>query len=170
MEMKLRITDLREWLPSRARQHPVTTIVAHATAGASATSSIAWLYRLARDLIRGNEASYHYIIERDGSVTKCVPITRVAFHAGRSVGPNGPNVNNYSIGIAFANRNDGIERVTPAQESAFYALVTEIRKTCPMLIWVVTHYQISPGRKTDPVGWSVNLNRLPVKVYPWWNR
>jgi N-acetyl-anhydromuramyl-L-alanine amidase AmpD len=167
MEMKLRITNLREWLPSRARQHPVTTIVAHATAGASATSSIAWLYRLARDLIRGNEASYHYIIERDGSVTKCVPITRVAFHAGRSVGPNGPNVNNYSIGIAFANRNDGVERVTPAQESAFYALVAELAVAFPDLKFVTTHYAISPRRKTDPVKWMPDARRLPDRVRVW---
>ena len=160
----MKIEVLKGWLPSRARRRDPSTVVLHATAGASATSSIAWLWKLAKDAIRGNEASYHYIIERDGKIFKCVPLSRVAFHAGKSFGPEGSNVNDYSIGIAFANRNDG-EPYTIAQIDAAAELIDAIRQ--PGLTWITTHYLIAPGRKNDPNGFPFKQFAERVGMVPW---
>ena len=133
---------LTSWLLSRARRKPCNTVVLHATDGASAASSIDWLRQI--------WLSYHYLIERDGTITKCVPYTRVAYHAGKSVGPEGKNVNDYSVGIAFANFQSKGELLTERQIDAAYFLTRELKLAVPTLQYVTTHYAISPGRKTDP--------------------
>lgn len=137
----MKISNLTNWLASRARIVKPTVIVLHATDGASAGSSISWLRKIG--------LSYHYVIERDGSITKCVPTSRVAFHAGKSIGPYGANVNEYSIGIAFANHESKGERLTTAQVSACEQLVHDLKKSLPIM-WVTRHLDISPGRKKDP--------------------
>lgn len=132
---------LKKWLPTRSRKATITTIVLHASAGKSATSSISWLAKIG--------LSYHYIIERDGTITKCAPTSRVAFHAGKSFGPNGNNVNEYSIGICLANMNNG--EVYPfTQIDAAHALVNELNQGIESIEFITTHYLVSPGRKTDP--------------------
>lgn len=136
------ITPLVNWLASRTRKDSVTTIVLHATDGASAGSSIAWLKKIG--------LSYHYVIERDGNITKCVPIRRVAFHAGKSFGPSGTNVNRYSVGISFANRESRKEPITQAQVKACKDLVQAVCLMDSDIKYLTTHYSISPGRKTDP--------------------
>lgn len=147
----MKISNLTNWLASRARnEYPPTTIVLHATDGASAGSSIAWLKQIG--------LSYHYVIERDGSITKCVPISRVAFHAGVSQGPNGSDVNPYSIGIAFANFESHGEKVTEAQVQAAKELCQALCLDNPRLRFLTTHYAISPGRKTDPA----NISRFDL--------
>lgn len=144
------IKTLATWLASRARTHQPTTVVLHATAGGSATSSISWLRQIG--------LGYHYVIDRDGTVYKCVPTSRVAYHAGTSFGPQGSDVNGYSIGIAFANRNDG-EPYTPAQIESAKELVKQLAEAMPSLRWLTTHYAITLGkdgksRKTDPRGFA----------------
>lgn len=130
---------------SRARKMPCDTVVLHATAGPTFTGAFATL--------RNRELSYHYIIEdereKDGLVRKLVPYGRVAYHAGASVGPHGKNVNNYSVGISFVNRNDGVDGYSQAQYDAALDLIEELRAVLP-LKYVTTHALISPGRKTDP--------------------
>lgn len=146
----MKISNLTNWLASRPRVAPATTIVLHATDGASAGSSISWLKQIG--------LSYHYVIERDGSITKCVPISRVAFHAGVSVGPTGSNANSYSIGIAFANFESRGEMVTEAQVQAAKELCAVLAKYNRNLRYLTTHYAISPGRKTDPA----NISRFDL--------
>lgn len=136
------IRNLTQWLSSRERRQPCTTIVFHATAGASAASSVSWLRQIG--------LSYHYVIDRDGSITKAVPVGRAANHAGKSVGPDGPWVNRYSIGIAFANLDDGKDPITDEQFSSARILVKQLEQSMPTLKWVTTHKRISPGRKVDP--------------------
>jgi N-acetyl-anhydromuramyl-L-alanine amidase AmpD len=136
------ITALTNWLASRPRKVPISTIVLHATDGASAGSSISWLRKIG--------LSYHYVIERDGSVTKCVPVSRVAFHAGKSFGPQGSDVNPYSIGISLANLESHREPITQKQIDALDDLVGLLCDAEPDIKWITTHYWISPGRKTDP--------------------
>lgn len=138
----MNLINLKNWLLSRDRHgRDTTTIVLHATAGGSGSSSIDWLRQIG--------LSYHYVIERDGLIRKCVPVSRVAFHAGKSVGPEGGNVNNYSIGIAFANRNDG-EPYPLAQREAAKELIDALASADSHIRYLTTHYHISPGRKTDP--------------------
>lgn len=142
------IIPLTKELKSNKRKKPITGIVLHSTAGASATSSIDWLRRVT------TRSSYHYIIERDGTIFKCVATSKRAWHAGTSRGWGGPNCNDYTIGIAFANLNDGHERVTKAQEESCAWLIKELQHAIPTLQFISTHRLVSPGRKSDPRGWS----------------
>ena len=144
------IKVLKDWLASRPRSKPVTTIVLHATDGASAASSIAWLRHLQLNRNKKDDASYHYIIERDGVATKCVPLSRDSFPAGVSVGPQGKDCNRYSIGISFANFESKKESITEAQVAACCELVKELTESDPKLEWLTTHYWVAPKRKTDP--------------------
>ena len=49
------------------------------------------------------KASAHLVIERDGTITQCVPFNKKAWHAGKSIWRGVPNCNNYSIGIEIDN-------------------------------------------------------------------
>lgn len=159
----MKITALKDWLASRARKTHCTTIVLHSTDGASAGSSIHWLRQIG--------LSYHYVIERDGSITKCVPVSRVALHAGKSLGPNGPDVNRYSIGIAFANRESKDEPITAYQIRAADELINELKSGDPGLKYLTMHKLISPGRKTDPAMLPINEFRGFAgrnRLLTWW--
>lgn len=151
------IFALPKWLASRARKEPCTTVVLHATAGSSMSGAIQTL------IFRG--LSYHYLIAKDGAVTKAVPYSRVAFHAGKSFGPGGDNVNRYSIGISFVNRNDGKDPYTREQVDACKALIATLQAAVPTLKWLTTHYAISPGRKTDPKAFSVKSVQGSLRLW-----
>lgn len=159
------VDTLKNFLASRARQVPCTTLVLHSTAGSSLSGALAAL--------RDRDLSYHYLIEKDGRVTKAVPSRRVAFHAGTSTGPNGPSVNNYSIGVAFVNRNDGVDPITDAQYASLEKLISQLVGSgdFPDLEWITTHYAITlnrqgRARKTDPRGLDLKkFNYHPLK--PW---
>lgn len=167
-------TELPETLPPRrslqarvqvldnARYHgheralsDVLYLVYHATAGDSARSSIGWLNRDLTPEEHNKKASYHYIIDRDGSIVRMCKPTIVAYHAGDSAYPfpvhfppgnGGHSLNATSIGIAWANRDDG-EPLTAAQLESGLWLATVYNVP---LARIVGHYEISPGRKVDP--------------------
>ena len=135
------------WLANRKRKQTLTTIVLHATAGSSLSGALSAL--------NSKGLSYHYLIEKNGKVTKCVSDELVAFHAGVSLGPNGPNVNNYSIGISFVNTNTGHDPYTDAQIKSCELLVRALKSKYPSLQFITTHAIISPKRKTDPKGFPI---------------
>jgi len=153
--MKLKIIPkLLQWHNKRPKNAVVNTIVLHATDGASALSSIAW-QAISR-------TSYHFIIERDGTVYKCCPISLRAWHAGKSVGPLGNDVNNYSIGICFANFESRREHITGEQQVACLDLIKEIMRISSYKFkWLTRHRTIAPTRKTDPLMLNQNdMNRI----------
>jgi N-acetyl-anhydromuramyl-L-alanine amidase AmpD len=135
------MNNLVNWLKSRPRNRPATGVVIHATGGSTATGAIQWLRQIG--------LSYHYVIDKEGAVTKCVPLSRVAFHAGESRGWNGENCNEYTIGIALANRNDGKDPYPKAQMDALSGLVRDLRASLS-LTHITSHYAVAPKRKTDP--------------------
>lgn len=153
------IVVLKNWLASRARKVPATTIVLHATGGESASGAISWLRKIG--------LSYHYVIAKDGQITKCVGISRIAFHAGVSDGPAGKYVNNYSIGISMANRNDGVDPYPQAQVAACVDLCKELVAALPSLKWLTCHYSIAPTRKTDPKGFPSRMVADACGLTPW---
>lgn len=150
-------------LACRARRVPISGIIVHATEGHSASSSIEWLKKTG--------CSYHYIIERNGDIVVCVPKEKVAYHGGNSYGwieqgkgvsrrqdkssnfTAGCSVNDYTIGIAFANMDDG-EAITDAQLTALGELVDALYTKVPTIRYISTHKWVSPGRKQDPVRWG----------------
>ena len=133
-------------LKSHGQLKNPTGIIVHATAGASGQSSVEWLSR--------GSLGYAFIIERDGSVITCIPKELVAYHAGKSIGWDGPNCNSYTIGIAFANMDNGRDPITKAQLDTLAELVADLKRKVPSLKYISTHKWVSPGRKVDPVLWS----------------
>ncbi len=145
MQIKL----LSPWLNHRARKPGtvIDTILLHATAGSTLSGAV--------ETLKERELSYHYLIEKDGTVTKCVPYLSCAYHAGKSVGPQGSGVNEYSVGISFVNMNDGKDPYTAEQTASALALIDTLKAILP-LRWLTTHYWVSPGRKNDPLKYPVS--------------
>ena len=149
---------LLKWLASRARQRDCTLVVMHSTAGSTLGGALSTL--------RLKGLSYHYLIEKSGKVTKCVPASRVAFHAGASEGPGGPNCNGYSVGVCFVNRNDGKDPITGLQIQSAVELVRELKAQLP-LVWIANHHGIAPKRKTDPKGFNLESFAVAVGLKAW---
>lgn len=150
-----------DYFSHRERRQDCTTIVLHATAGATASGALAALQH--------NGLSYHYVIPKDGNpdAYKLVPASKVAYHAGVSLGPDGPNVNNYSVGISFVNLNNGKDPYTDHQVQTAREIVTALKAQFPQLVWVTTHKIIAPKRKTDPLGFDLLKFANDVGLKPW---
>lgn len=118
-------------------------VVIHSDAGKSDKGTLAWLAD------PESRVSYHYLIGRDGTAYQVVDPKRRAWHAGKSSWKGVSNVNDYSIGLAFANRHDGTEPLTTAQMDVMQAVVEGLAGRYPIEA-VVTHAMIAPGRKDDP--------------------
>lgn len=146
------------WLPSRARRLPATGVILHATGGETSGGAIGWLRRIG--------LSYHYVIAKDGTVTKAVPLSRVAYHAGRSVGWAGPDCNEYTIGVSLVNRNDGKDPYTQEQLQSLTALLQRLRDVDPRIRHLSAHRIVSPGRKTDPR--NLSLRAIAPSGYVLW--
>ncbi len=148
-------------------------VVAHDTAGRlSKFSSVDWFKS------PECKTSAHFVVERDGTVTQMVPLNRKAFHAGVSKWKGTSGLNSCSIGIEIVNpgkmdangkawfgaccKPDEIEHkstpehgdgywlpYTEAQVAAVKLLCTLIVEEYPDCNEILTHWQISPGRKID---------------------
>lgn len=124
----------------------ITAIVLHADAGKTDEGTINWCTQ------RASKVSYHYLVGRGGLVHQFVEDERRAWHAGVSSFGGRPNCNDYTLGICFANNQQG-EPFPDVQISAGVVLVAAkcaaygIAPEC-----VTTHaYVAEPmGRKSDP--------------------
>lgn len=173
--MKIKI--LRPALPSRRRTEPPTGIVMHATAGGTLNGAI--------ETLRQRGLSYHYTIDKDGTVTKCCPIANIAFHSGNSYGPKEADanvnrtqdkaanfiakcsVNPYTIGISFVNWDNGKDPFTPAQEQSARDLINELKGSIPTLTFITTHARVSPRRKVDPKGYDIEKLAADTGLKSW---
>ncbi len=100
--------------------------------------------------ICGLRVAAHLLIRREGELVQYVPLTRRAWHAGRSVFQGCGDCNDFSIGIELEGSDElpytdiqyqVLARVTRAIMQAFPAITPER---------IVGHSDIAPGRKTDP--------------------
>lgn len=127
---------------------PVDTIVVHADADASVDASLEWCCD------PKSRVSYHCLIGRTGRIFSLVPAAKRAWHAGVSQFLGRSNVNDFSVGLSFGNRNDGVERYTDAQYSAGALYVASLMAAFPLITLdrITTHAEIAlpRGRKTDP--------------------
>lgn len=141
------------------RGNTLTMIVMHTTEGGSAQSSIDYMNRTA-----DKTASYHYVVDRDGTMLRMTAPNIIAYHAGDSAWPDpipqinglpakpngGRSVNRISVGIAWASK--GGEALTEAQiESALWLCALFCRDYKIPVARVVGHREVSPGRKSDPL-------------------
>jgi N-acetylmuramoyl-L-alanine amidase len=120
-----------------------SVVVLHATAGRDDLSDVFWCCQ------PESKVSYHLIVGRTGKVYVLVPFDRAAWHAGVSEWKGRHNVNRFSLGLAFANRHDGNERLTTEQIAVMKALVVGLKERYAITD-VVTHGMVAPGRKDDP--------------------
>ena len=123
-------------------------LVLHGTVGSDA-GDLAWLSNAE------SKVSYHYLIQRDGTVYRLVPEARKAWHAGVSSWEGRDNCNAYSIGIGLSNLgpkgSQEFEPFTREQYKAAGWLCADIMERYGIPFErVVGHQHISPGRKTDP--------------------
>ena len=131
--------------------HKVSLVVIHGDAGKTDDGTIAWLADPA------SKVSYHYLIGRNGRVYQFVPEQQKAWHAGIS-SYNGEkvvnSVNPFSIGICFANNGTGAEGYTDIQYVEGAKLLAAVCKRHNLPLHRVRgHWEVSPGRKTDPWLW-----------------
>jgi N-acetylmuramoyl-L-alanine amidase len=142
------VPDLTHPSPNHSARPPGVAprlIVLHADAGQSDAGTLAWCADPA------SKVSYHALVGRRGSLYTLVPFTRKAWHAGVSAWQGIANVNDFSLGFAFANRHDGAEPLTPGQIDVMLGLVEGWARGVVTLEAVTTHADVSPGRKTDPL-------------------
>lgn len=162
-----RLTNLLSEKPRPKGVEP-TLLILHATAGASAQSSIDYLRK------KGN--AYHFIIARDkhdarwsheADGSECVVFQCVRYHHwGRHVSTTIPvpetksgDINDYSIAISLANLQarapgspaSGPEEYTTQQMLALNELITLVKKEVPTLKYLTTHAVVQPWNRADPV-------------------
>lgn len=148
-------------------------IVLHDTAGRlDKFSSVKWFAS------KECPTSAHFVVERDGTVTQMVETNRKAFHAGVSKWKGQTGLNSSSIGIEIVSpgimdatgkawfgpccKPSEIEHkvtrehgdghwlpYTDAQIAAVKLLCTLIVEQYPDCNEILTHWEISPGRKID---------------------
>lgn len=129
---------------ARPANVPPSLIVLHCDAGKSDLGTLRWLCDPA------SKVSYHVLIGRDGVAYQVVDPERRAWHAGVSEWQGRKNVNDFSLGLCFANRHDHTEMLTGQQIAVGKAIVQAWGQRYPIAA-VTTHAAIAPGRKTDPL-------------------
>ena len=136
-------------------------IVWHCTGGDTADAAMEWLNS------DGATASYHYLIDKDGTIKRFCPPDLIAYHAGVSSWPKPPvgkvSVNSRSLGVAFANDNGtdtnaADDALTKEQiESGLWLGVTLMKLYRIQPFNNVGHLEVSPGRKHDPAPHILNM-------------
>jgi len=145
------------------------TLVIHSTAGQFAGDK-SWI------LNPKSQVSYHILVGRKAELVQFMPFNNLAWHAGVSEWKKRKFANGWSIGLAFSNfglltiknkeyysslnvkvpENEVVlidgkywHTFTPNQLSIGLQIAQAIKATYPIKE-VVTHAEISPGRKIDP--------------------
>jgi LysM repeat protein len=140
--------------PSNAR---IWTIVIHATANDSLEGVIRW-FTNPTSLV-----SAHYNIGKDGRIVQMAREDQRAWHAGKSVWKDVPDVNHYSVGIELVNKNDGITPYPEAQYRACVRLCRNLTRQYDIAVEdIVGHLDISLTGKTDPAGLDLEQLRRDV--------
>lgn len=127
---------------SKGRVITPTAVVLHHTSGSYA-GSVDWCLR------PESQVSYHVIIKEDGERTVLAGDNQRAWHAGKSFWRNKPDLNSWSLGVAFA--GDTYEKpLTKEQiESAIEYLLPRMKKLSLTIKDVTDHRTVSPNRKND---------------------
>jgi hypothetical protein len=145
-----------------------TLLILHATAGASAQSSI--------DYLRTKGNAYHFIIARDSKdspwtyqadgsesvIYQCVRYQHRARHVSSAIpvpGTKDGHINDYSIAVSLANfqgkvKQDplpGPEEYTDQLMLALNGLLTLIKQDVPSITHLTTHAVVQPWNRADPV-------------------
>lgn len=139
---------------SRYGLRPTLQIV-HATATPGWDSPFGWLRN---GNVGDKRVSAHYLIGKDGRTALLVPEHLCAWHAGLSAWKHhqrlGNSLNAVSIGYELVNNNKGEPYPEPQLASLVYLLAKNAQRYAIPVTreYIVGHFEVSPGRKTDPFG------------------
>jgi N-acetylmuramoyl-L-alanine amidase len=142
------IAVIDAWSPNyNSRPGPtIDCIVIHDTESDTAADALSWFES------PDSGVSAHYVIDRDGSVYRCVPDELRAWHAGASELGGRANVNDFSLGIELVGFATGT--YTDAQIDVLVELCVDLCLKYPAITVarIVGHADVAtpPGRKTDP--------------------
>lgn len=158
-------------------------LVQHYTAGGSGKGSAEYLFKA-----HSPASSAHFVVDRNGDVYQLADTSLVTWHAGQSAWRGLSFLNQYSIGIEFANlgywrpgiakfkaplvaahRNGGpVMEWEPYPEKQILAGLDLTKWLCevhPTLVETVGHDDIAPKRKLDP-GPAFPMERFRDVVTP----
>lgn len=151
------------------RQKSPTGIVLHGDGSHSFEQTIRYLNHEAPQETPAKFASYNYGIPKRESIVRWLDPTYIAYHAGRSSWPvlrgdhlTRKSLNASTIGICFNNRNKPSDEITDWQrEAGLWLCVTMVRrfKTIPV-DRIRAHWEVSPGRKVDPLKELFNMDEF----------
>ena len=166
--MVIQLPAIKRFTPNhRPRPEParIDMLVLHYTGMTSAAAALARLC----DPDAG--VSAHYVIEENGVISRLVPETRRAFHAGASCWEGESDLNSVSLGIEIVNPGHewGYRPFPEAQMSSVECLCQNLigRYSIPPHR-VVGHSDIAPVRKSDPgelFDWA-RLARAGIGIWP----
>lgn len=131
----------------------IDTIVLHDTgnpvkdAATAEAADLRWL------TTPGSNASAHYIVQRDGTITQLVSDEQMAYHAGQSYFQGKDSVGKRSLGIEICNQGNGAEPFTEKQMQSVTKLVGYLREKYKVQMSnIVSHATVAmpTGRKSDP--------------------
>jgi LysM repeat protein len=143
----------------RPNRKDIHAIVIHATANTTLEGVISWFNNPQA------QVSAHFTIGKDGRIVQHVRDHDRAWHAGKSVWKEVPNVNNYGLGIELVNLNDGQDPYPEGQHQANVQLCAYLcRKHHIKPDDIMGHLDIAipKGRKTDPRGYDLERLRSDV--------
>tara|TARA_B110000211_G_scaffold225048_1_gene276784 strand:- start:82 stop:804 length:723 start_codon:yes stop_codon:yes gene_type:complete len=162
--MKIKIFKSPNHSPKERNKKKIKFIVFHYTGMQSERESIERLTS------KKSEVSSHYLINREGKITKMVDEKNIAWHAGKSKWKNLINLNNQSIGIELVNKGHqfGYENFSKKQISKLILLCTDLIKKYKIKKKnILGHSDIAPLRKIDP-GEKFPWNHLSKKKIGYW--
>lgn len=155
-------TLLNKPLPSKktVRSTTINYIVLHYDDGGS--------YKSTRRTLIKKRNSYHYYIQRDGTIIKLIDPKYEASHAGISYYKGKFRLNKYSIGICL--QNDPPEAYTEKQYNSAGWLIKQLqsRYNDSTSKVIIGHSDIAfpRGRKIDP-GKHFDWEKLHVNINKW---
>jgi AmpD protein len=116
--------------------------VLHHTSGSYA-GSVAWC------LNPDSKVSYHCIVKRDGERTILASDNQRTWHAGKSFWRGRPDLNSWSLGVAFEGDTYKEPLSKEMIESAIEYLVPRMNRLSLTIKDVTDHRTVSPNRKND---------------------
>mgnify|MGYP005843742647 CR=1 FL=1 len=100
--------------------------------------------------LAGVRVSSHFVVDRRGGITQFVPLSRRAWHAGKSVWEGREDCNDYAIGIEMI--GDEKQPFTQPQYRETARLCRILMQHFPLIRRerIVGHQDVAPERKWDP--------------------
>jgi len=100
--------------------------------------------------LEGLRVSAHFLVDRRGICIQFVPVSKQAWHAGKSSWEGRSNCNDYSIGIEIIGDENQPFTLKQYRETARLCCVLMDKLPSISINRIVGHSNIAPDRKWDP--------------------